>query len=297
MLHTDFSVTTGELPGGDRPSEDRIFQAPGVVIVLDGVSTVSDDEPRGGWYAHTLGDHLTAGLAAAPNADLRHLLEQAISAIVREYGLVAGSSPAATVSIVRRRGEEIDALVLADSPVFARTNGGGFDQVRDNRLAQLVAGRPEYAEYQSWLRAGRGFKAPEHRALLQKLRTHQLRHLNNDAPGGYWVAEAVPEAARHAVVRTWPTADIAEILVMTDGVSAAVEEYGLYPSWGHLARVCRTDGPDQAVRAIHDLETEEDPDGRRWPRYKVSDDKALAHLQFPHAAPHDTSTQGFGEVY
>lgn len=27
-LHTRFSVTTGEHPGGDRPSEDRIHQAP-----------------------------------------------------------------------------------------------------------------------------------------------------------------------------------------------------------------------------------------------------------------------------
>lgn len=288
--HTGFSVTTGELPGGDRPTEDRIFQVPGAVIVLDGVSTVSDDQPRGGWYAQTLGEHMSEGLTADPNADLRQLLEHAISSIVSTHGLVPGESPAATISTVRHRGEHIDALVLADSPIIAFTRDHSVDPVRDNRLAQLVAGRPEYAEYQSWLRAGRGFQALEHRALLQKLRSHQLRHLNNGAPGGYWVAEAVPQAAQHAVVRTWPTADIAEILVMTDGVGAAVEEYGLYPSWGHLAHVCRTDGPEKAVRAIRDIEAE-DPEGRRWPRYKISDDKALAHLLFaPSASPHDLST-------
>ncbi|MGW0711773.1 hypothetical protein ACWD4G_38445 [Streptomyces sp. NPDC002643] len=179
---------------------------------------------------------------------------------------------------------------LADSPVIAFTNDSAVDAVRDNRLAQLVAGRPEYVEYRSWLRAGRGFEAPEHLALLQKLRTHQLRHLNNGVPGGYWVAEAVPEAALQAVVRSWPTADIAEILVMTDGVSAAVEEYGLYPSWGHLARACRTDGPDKAIQAIRDLEMTEDPDGRLFPRYKIADDKALAYLRFPPAAPQGKRT-------
>ncbi|MFI9210276.1 hypothetical protein ACIGW7_19330 [Streptomyces sp. NPDC053253] len=73
MIHTGFSVSTEELPGGDR-----IHQAPGAVVVLDGVSTVSDDEPRGGWYAQTLGEHLTAGLADEPDADLRHLLETVI---------------------------------------------------------------------------------------------------------------------------------------------------------------------------------------------------------------------------
>jgi len=279
MIHSGFSLTTGELSGGGRPSEDRIVQAPGAVIVLDGVSTVSDEEPRGGWYAEVLGNQVASVLAAAPDADLRHVLEQAISAIVREHDLVAGSSPAATVSIVRHRGETIDALVLADTPVIARTVRGEFDPVRDDRLAQLVCGRPEYEEYRKWLQAGRGFTAPEHRALLQKLRAYQLRHLNNHAPGGYWVAEAVPEAARHAVVRSWPTADIADILVMTDGVSAGVEEYGLYPAWEDLARACLTDTPATVVRAIHDAEAD-DPDGRRWPRYKVSDDKALAYLRF-----------------
>ncbi|WP_055530188.1 protein phosphatase 2C domain-containing protein [Streptomyces graminilatus] len=279
MIHTGFSVTTGELPGGGRPSEDRIVQPPGAVIVLDGVSTVSDDEPRGAWYAQLLGDGLASLLAADPEADLRHVLEQAIAAIVREHGLVAGSSPAATVSIVRQRGETIDALVLADSPVIARTIGGKVDPVRDDRLARLVSVRPEYLEYQAWLRAGRGFEAPEHRALLQKLRAHQIRHLNNGVPGGYWVAEAVPEAARHAVVRSWPTADIADILVMTDGASCGVEEYGLYPTWDDLAHACLQDGPDEILRAIQEAEAK-DPGGQRWPRYKLSDDKAIALLRF-----------------
>ncbi|MEI5595902.1 hypothetical protein [Streptomyces brasiliscabiei] len=277
MIHTSFSVATGELPGGDRPSEDRIFQTPGAVVVLDGVSTVSDDEPRGGWYAETLGGHLIAGLADDPGADLRYVLERAISAVVSGHGLIPGFSPAATVAMVRQRGEQVDALVLADSPVIVFTVHNGIDAVRDNRLAKLVAGRPECEEYKSRLRAGRGFTAPEHRALLQKLRDHQLRHLN--VPGGYWVAEADPEAAHQALVCSWPTADVAEILVMTDGVSAAVEDYGLYPTWDHLARASRTDGPDKAVRAIHALETREDPAGRRFPRYKVADDKALAHLR------------------
>ncbi|MFK0154322.1 hypothetical protein ACIQVK_19885 [Streptomyces sp. NPDC090493] len=272
-------MTTGELAGAGRPSEDRIVRVPGAVIVLDGVSTVTDEEPRGGWYAETLGNRVASLLAAAPGADLRQVLEQAIGWITGAHGLVPGASPAATVAIVRRHGEQVDALVLADTPVIARTIGGAVDAVRDDRLARLVAGLPERAEYQSRLKAGHGFQAPEHRALLQKLRAHQLRHINNGASGGYWVAEAVPEAARHAVVRSWPVAELADILVMTDGVSAAVEEYGMYATWDDLARACLTDGPDKVVRAIHDTEAA-DPDGHRWPRYKQADDKAFAFLRF-----------------
>ncbi|MEU9190112.1 hypothetical protein AB0D14_37420 [Streptomyces sp. NPDC048484] len=284
MIHNSFSVAAGELSGEGRSSEDRIVQAPGAVIVLDGVSTLTDDEPRGGWYAEVLGNRVASVLAAGPDADLRQVLEQAIAGIAGEHGLVAGASPAATVAVVRHRGDTVDALVLADTPVIARTVAGTIDPVHDDRLARLVTDRPQYAEYQARLREGRGFQAPEHRILLQELRAHQLRHLNNGAPGGYWVAEAVPEAARHAVVRSWPARDLADILVMTDGASAGIEEYGLYLSWDDLADACLTDGPDTVVRFIHDTEAA-DPDGRRWPRYKKSD-KALAYLRFaPVARP------------
>ncbi|MCX5103656.1 protein phosphatase 2C domain-containing protein [Streptomyces sp. NBC_00439] len=285
MTHTGFSVSTGELPGGNRPSEDRIHQAPAAVVVLDGVSTVSDDEPRGGWYAQTLGEHLTAGLTDEPDADLRHLLETALAAMVHDHDLVPGASPAATVSIVRHHGDRIDTLVLADSPVAAFTTSGQVHQVHDDRLARLVADRPERAAYRAALRSGRGFQNPEHRALLQQLRAHQLLHVNRDVPGGYWVAEAIPEAARHAVVRSWPAADIADILVMTDGASSGVEDYGLYSNWEEMAHACRTQGPGNVVRSIHEAEAE-DPDGQRWPRYKRHDDKALAHLRLiPTAEP------------
>ncbi|HWU05877.1 MAG TPA: protein phosphatase 2C domain-containing protein [Streptomyces sp.] len=287
VIHTGFSVTTGELPGGGRPSEDRIHQAPEAVIVLDGVSTVSDDQPRGGWYAQMLGEHLVAGLNDAPDVDLRQLLESAIATMVRDHGLVPGASPAATVSILRHCGDRIDTLVLADSPVVAFTTSGQIRQVRDDRLARLVADRPELTAYQAALRSGRGFDNPGHRVLLQQLRAHQMLHVNQQVPGGYWVAEAVPEAARHAVVRSWPTSDITDILVMTDGVSSGVEDYGLYSSWEEMAGACRAQGPGHVVRTIHEAEAT-DSDGRRWPRYKCHDDKALAHLRFI-SAPGQTS--------
>ncbi|MCZ0984384.1 protein phosphatase 2C domain-containing protein [Streptomyces diastatochromogenes] len=287
VIHTGFSVTTGELPGGDRPSEDRIHQAPGAVIVLDGVSTVSDGKPRGGWYAQILGENLVAGLNDEPDADLRQLLESAIASMVHDHGLVPGASPAATVSILRHRGDRIDTLVLADSPVVAFRTSGEILQVRDDRLARLVADRPERTAFQAALRSGRGFDNPEHRASLQQLRAHQMLHINQHVPGGYWVAEAVPEAARHAVVRSWPASGITDILVMTDGVSSGVEDYRLYSSWEEMADACRTQGPGHVVRTIHEAEAQ-DPDGRRWPRYKRHDDKALAHLRL-NPAPEPTS--------
>ncbi|MET9779223.1 protein phosphatase 2C domain-containing protein [Streptomyces sp. NPDC006367] len=247
---------------------------PHAVIVLDGVSTLSGSTPLGGWYSDCLGLQLAIELTAAPDRDLREVLDRAIAAVTRRRDLVPGESPAATVAMVRLHAGQVDALVLADTPVVALLHDGSVDEVRDDRLADLVTPQHRYQEYQDRLRAGEGFGSADHRRLLQELRGIQMEHVNREVPGAYWVAEAVPEAARHAVVRSWPAADISGLLVMTDGVSCAVEEYGLYPSWAALAQDCAARGPQSVVDTVHSHE-ETDSDGRRYPRYKPHDDKAL----------------------
>ncbi|MFJ4676966.1 hypothetical protein [Kitasatospora sp. NPDC088783] len=64
-------VTIGEPPGGERLSEDRVLVSAGrdLVVVLDGVSTVTDETPRGGWYAQTLGEGVLAAHARASLAE------------------------------------------------------------------------------------------------------------------------------------------------------------------------------------------------------------------------------------
>ncbi|MFD5111760.1 hypothetical protein ACFWNG_05500 [Streptomyces sp. NPDC058391] len=277
-------VTAGERSGGARPSEDRIVRVPraDTVIVLDGVSTLSAANPLGGWYADSLGMELAADLTKTPDRDLREALGRAIGAVAVRHGLVPGSAPAATVAMVRLRDDRVEALVLADTPIIALRRDGSEDALRDDRLAELVTAQPRYQEYQDRLRDGQGFASPDHRRLLQELRAIQMDHVNRHGPGEYWVAEAVPEAAHHAMVRSWPAADLTGLLGMTDGVSCAVEEYGLVPSWTAMARDCMKSGPQSVVDAVHAHE-ETDPDGRRHPRYKVRDDKALAWVRLDSA--------------
>ncbi len=95
-------------------------------------------------------------------------------------------------------------------------------------------------------------------------------------PGGYWVAEAVPEAGHHARTDSWPLAGVSEVLIATDGVSSAVDDYDLF-CWAEAVAVCRGKGPQAVVDFIHSAE-QRDFDGRAWPRYKPHDDKALAYL-------------------
>ncbi|MFD7118519.1 protein phosphatase 2C domain-containing protein [Streptomyces sp. NPDC059922] len=255
------------------------MRTPHAIAVLDGVSTLATTTPLGGWYADCLGMELAAGLTQAPNADLREILEGAIGAVTARRGLVPGESPAATVAIARLRDDQVEALVPADTPVVAIQRDGSVDELRDDRLADLITVQPRYREYQQRLKDGEGFGSGDHRRLLQELRAIQIDHVNRQVQGAYWVAEAVPEAAHHATVRSWPAADLTSLLVMTDGVSCGVEEYGLFSSWTAMAQDCDKNGPQSVCDAVHAHE-ETDPDGRQHPRYKVHDDKALVWARF-----------------
>lgn len=176
---------TGELPGNPaRPSEDRIVILPNAVIVLDGVSTLHDGQPRGGWYAAELGVRIADQLTKEPDGDLRELLEKAITDMVRDHSPVAGASPATTVSIVRRLADRLDALVLGDSPIVRIGPDTAVEVLRDDRLAHLVEVQPAAGEYRRLLRAGHGF-GEEHRELLRTLRAVQDRHVNNGSQRGY----------------------------------------------------------------------------------------------------------------
>ncbi len=283
MKGTPVQITTGELSGGGRPSEDRILinGDSTLVVVLDGVSTLTDDTPRGGWYAQTLGEEILSVHERAQHLDLRTTLHEALTTVAGEHNLVPGSSPAATVAIVRHRphGHMVDALVLCDTPVAVEQRSG-FEVLRDERLETLVRLSPDRAVMFEQLHAGCGFTAPEHRRVVQQLRDHQMQHINRPGdPLAYWVAEAAPEAAFQAVVRSWPVSEVKRMWVMTDGAQAGVEPYGLW-SWDAFTDACTAIGPQQVVEAIRAYEHNDDPDGSKNPRYKVGDDKALACIGF-----------------
>ena len=286
-MHNDVRLTTGELPGGGRPTEDRIFSGANAVAVLDGVTTLTDEAPRGGWYAETLGQRLIELLDADENVDLRQALETAIRYVVEKYGLVQGSSPASTVSVLRWNAEQVDALVLADSPLTVFDSAGQEQTVRDDRLAELVGAYPDYQELLRRLASGGGFD-DRHWELTRSARDYQWDYLNrldenhltaDQLTKRWWLAEAVPEAARYAITNSWPREMVASALLMTDGVSSAVDEYSLYPSWQAMAAACDSVGAQAVVQEVHDAE-KQDLLGKQWPRYKPHDDKALARIDF-----------------
>ncbi len=259
------------LDGAVRPSEDVVVVLPNAVVLLDGATSLDPGLPSGGWYATWLAHELSGRLVGYPDADLADLLAAAIKTVARDNGLEPGASPSSTVALLRWNDTTVDALVLADSPVVAFTTAGTHF-VTDDRLAAM----PRGIGYRDRLASGAGY-GDDHLTALRAAATSMSRRRNTE--GGFWVAEADPDAAHNAERATWPRADVHTVLMATDGVSCGVDTYHVFPDWAAVRDLANAEGPEAVLDAVRAAE-HDDPHGTRWPRAKPHDDQALVVVDF-----------------
>lgn len=267
------TVVTATRPGSaDRENEDWVGSAAGVVVVLDGVSAPGGSPCEHGpaWYVRQLGPALLEA-AADRGRDVRSALAEAICEVAGchpECDRDSPGTPAAAVGILRSEGERVSYLVLADVTLVLANAASEMHVVTDDRVEHALD--PQLRAAALSLPLGR----TEQRKAVRAMSIDQLARRNT--PGGYWVAASDPVAADEAVVASVPRAHLHEALLMTDGVSPLVTAYGM-TSWEQLMDMARSHGPDAVIERVRDVETG-DPAGDRWPRFKVSDDAALAHV-------------------
>jgi hypothetical protein len=253
-------------PGG----ADRVAVTGNAVVVLDGASAIEPVSVPPGVYADHLGAAIAAALAADPGVPLVGVLAGAIEAAAGKLGLAGDACPSSTVAMARVAGSQIDLLVLGDSFIFYDT-GAGTGVLTDDRLAALCA--PERRRYRERLAAGNGYD-DAHRELLRALQREQRTHRNR--PGGYWIAEADPAAARQARTLSVPVTAMSWAVLATDGAVNTARHLGL-DDWPALART----GPAALARFLarcHDWEEHDDPGGRDYPRAKRHDDKTIVSV-------------------
>jgi hypothetical protein len=239
------------LDGRPRPTEDRVVVLDNAALVLDGATSPDPSRARGGWYAGHLAERLADTLRASPGGDLADLLAGAISDVAREHGLRPGDSPSSTVAMLRWTDERVDGLVLADSPIVA-FGQCGCEVLADGRLASL--------------------------RRQKKLITGEDVYARRNTEDGFWVAEADPDAARHAIRRSWPADAIETVFLATDGVSDGVDDYRIF-DWPGALDIARARGVSAVLDAVRAAENA-DPHGQRWPRSKRHDDQALVMVDF-----------------
>lgn len=259
------------LDGAVRPSEDVVVVLPFAVVLLDGATMLNPDLPSGGWYASRLAGELAGRLAGYPDTDLADLLAASIKTVARDHDLVPGKSPSSTVALLRWTDTSVEGLVLADSPIVAFTDDGP-SLLADTRIERL----PRGDGYRNRLSGGGGYGENHVVALRKAVEATATRR---NVEGGFWVAEADPDAAHHAERTTWPRDTLKTIMMASDGVACGVDTYGVFTGWQEVRELAAVAGPEAVLDRVRSAE-QADPDGVRWPRPKPHDDQALVIAHF-----------------
>ncbi|MBO0846333.1 MAG: protein phosphatase 2C domain-containing protein [Nocardioides sp.] len=245
-------------PDHDK-NEDFILAGPDFVVVLDGASPIPGietgclhDVP---WVVRNLAAHLAADLATSTQP-LPELLSVAIEKLCELHAdtcdLSNPESPSATVAMLRRRGDQVDYLVLADSPIVFRMADGSVSVMADSRIDNL----PDYS-------------------------INSVRALRNNEDG-FWVASTEPDAARHAITGTLNLVDdpIHSAAILTDGAATLVERHGR--TWPDLLNLL-----DESPRRLIQMTRETDENDAQPKRGKRHDDATAVLCLFPSRAYSD----------
>jgi hypothetical protein len=164
--------------------------------------------------------------------------------------------------------DRCDYLVLSDAFVVAQTATGDVRVITDRSL-ESVAVRERSAVYNH--RIG----TEEHTSAVLTMVRVQMALRNK--PGGYWVAAADPDAAQHALTGHFDAGDVTRAAVLTDGAARLTEPFEVM-SWPELVDVLATGSGSDLISRTRSVEGT-DPRGEKWPRYKTSDDAAVAYCE------------------
>ncbi|MFG2055471.1 hypothetical protein ACGFI9_15740 [Micromonospora sp. NPDC048930] len=262
---------------GRLENEDVVFRFGPLVGVLDG-ATVPEGFDTGcvhgpAWYVRHLAARIGLAIAARPAATLMSSLAAAILGVRADHGdqcdLDHPGTPSATVCLLREGGDQVDYLVLCDSPLVLDT-GGEVSVVSDDRLAAAMADLRRTAE---------ALPGNDLDPQLRFRRSVTVQRARMNRTHGYWAAAADPDAAYHAVTGTLPLRGpgaLRRAALLSDGASCAVDQFGLF-DWAGLLDVTVAEGPEGLIGRVRAAERDHP---ERLRRHKRTDDASVALCEF-----------------
>lgn len=275
------------LPGSpSRPNEDACGCAGAFAWVIDGAilpgtPPIMDAPSDAAWFAAFADARFTA-LAPSAKDGARLVLQvveearAAFLARVRESGHAEREErhtwPAAALTLAHVRAGEVETLTLADTIAYVRDAAGAtytLGEAPDLRRAESALAARFMRETGTTCDAVRD--TPAFRADQERRR----RAVVESAPAIFGLhPDAVALAERGSVTADGET----YVLLASDGFSALVELYGDTDAAG-LLDAALADGLAPLARRLRVIETDLDPTGITYPRFKRSDDATAILLR------------------
>lgn len=202
------------------------------------------------WYVTHLGAHLASTLTANPTAPLTAALAGAIRAPNADHAetcdLTNSDSPSSTAVILRQNGDDLDDLVLADSPLILQS-ADGVRLISDERVSEM--GEPSYDEVS----------------------------LARNRPGGFWIASTDPDAAGQAVTGNVPAYSVMAAALLSDGASRLVERFCAL-DWPDLMTILAAEGPASLIERTRRAELDDRRDQHPLRYGKLRDDATAVYV-------------------
>ncbi|MDE2182386.1 MAG: protein phosphatase 2C domain-containing protein [Alphaproteobacteria bacterium] len=268
-------VQSLSIPGDPEKANDDAFAVePMAATVFDGATGLGGNLMPGpsdaAWIAQFGARRLLAHLRESdePVEALRRALadtKTSFEGLRRRAPKERYEIPYASMILAVAREDSVEALWFGDCAMLVERLDGEVEMVGeafDKRAAEANRAR--------MLSDAKGL--PPVGALSRAEFTPHIRsarnHVNTDRGG--WLFSPEPRAADHVASRRVSAAPGTHLLLASDGFLALACDYGAYDAAG-LLRAARDNGLAALAQEVRAIENE-DFDGRRFPRFKKSDD-------------------------
>jgi len=274
------------IPGHpDKPNEDICGVSGDWAWVIDtsifpGTAPVIHARSDAAWLAAFADERLSN---LAPGAEdgvalLRHVMDEARIA----YRAVAPKErhedfvtwPLGAMTLVRRRGGTLDVWTFGDTTAYIRQPDGAVQVLGDAPgLREAESAMAADLMRQAGSRPTAILDEPVFLTWLGERRESQRR---SGVPAA--LLSLNPAAADRLRHETAPCGDGTTILLASDGFSALVDLYRAMHA-AALMEAALASGLQPLAKLAREIETDRDPDGRLYPRFKQSDDTTAILLR------------------
>jgi hypothetical protein len=265
----------------EKPNEDAFGFSDGAAVVLDGATGLSDPLMPGksdpAWLAQFASRRLLAHLNDGEDSDTAVRLamedaERSFAALRRRAPAETYEVPFASMMLLAERDSGFEALWFGDCAALIKPAGepvvvlGDALSKRDLEAACVAKLAAKHG-----LSPAAGHNRPEYLSALRR-----ARNMVNSDVGG-WLFGPDPRAADHVSRGEVAAPNGTLVLLATDGFLALVSDYRRYDA-ETLVTAAISVGLKELGKELRDIEAA-DADGRRYPRFKTSDDATALLLR------------------
>jgi hypothetical protein len=269
----------------DKPNEDICGVSGDWAWVIDtsifpGTTPVVHETSDAAWLAAFADQRLSSLAPGAQDgaALLRHVMEEAriayraVAPVERHEDFITW--PLGAMTLVQRRGNQLDSWTFGDTTAYLRQPDGTVQVIGDAPgLRDFESAKAAELMRQAGSRPTAILDEPVFLAWLGERRERQRK---SGVPAALLSLD--PDAADRLRHETAPCEDGTAVLLASDGFSALVDLYRAMDAAG-LMEAALTSGLEALAKLAREIETDRDPDGKLYPRFKLSDDTTAILLR------------------